>query len=53
MPTPESNSSPQNRKAVGIYDRPASADRPRTRTLALAAIVVAVIVAVIYFVRAH
>jgi len=53
MPTPESNSSPQNRKAVGIYDRPASADRPRTRTLALAAIVVALIVAVIFFVRAH
>ena len=53
MPTPESNASPENRKTVGIYDRPASADRPRTRTLAIAAIVVAVIVAVIYFVRVH
>lgn len=42
---------PESRKAVGVYDRPASADRPRTRTLALALIVIVVIVAVIYFVR--
>jgi len=42
-----------NRKAVGIYDRPASADRPRTRTLALAVIVVVLIVAAIYYIRAH
>lgn len=50
----ESKPSPdESRKAVGIYDRPASADRPRTRTLALAVVVVLLVVAAIYFVRAH
>ena len=49
----ETNPPPDSRKAVGIYDRPASADRPRTRTLALAVIVIVLIVAAIYFVRAH
>lgn len=44
---------PENRKTVGVYDRPASADRPKTRTLALAVIVIIVVVAAIYFVRAH
>lgn len=49
----DQNSSPENRKAVGVYDRPASADRPKTRTLALAVIVIVVIVAVIYYLRAR
>ncbi len=41
----------RNTRRVGVYDRPASADRPRTRTLAIAVIVVLAVVAVIYFVR--
>ena len=48
---PDSKPEPDSHKAVGIYDRPASADRPRTRTLALAVIVIVVIVAAIYFIR--
>jgi hypothetical protein len=48
----DDNSPPEHRKTVGVYDRPASADRPKTRTLALAVIAIIVIVAVIYFVRA-
>ncbi|HZQ60245.1 MAG TPA: hypothetical protein VFC24_02790 [Casimicrobiaceae bacterium] len=50
---PDANSDRDSRKAVGIYDRPASADRPRTRTLALAVVVIVLIVAAIYFLRAH
>ena len=47
--TPSSDST----KKVGIYDRPPSADRPKTRTLAIAVIVIALVVAVIYFLRAR
>ena len=48
---PDSKPESDSRKAVGIYDRPASADRPKTRTLALAVIAIALIVAAIYFIR--
>jgi hypothetical protein len=44
---------PENRKTVGVYDRPPSADRPKTRTLALAVIVIVLIVAAIYYIRAR
>ncbi len=44
---------PESRKTVGVYDRPASADRPKTRTLAIAVIVIILVVAAIYFMRAH
>lgn len=50
---PEQNPPPEHRKAVGIYDRPASADRPKTRTLAIAFIVIIVVIALIYFMRAR
>jgi len=49
----QSTESTEHRKVIGIYDRPASADRPKTRTLALAVIAIIVVVAVIYFMRAH
>ena len=43
----------ENRRRVGVYDRPASADRPRTGKLAIIAIVVIAVVAVIYWMRGH
>ena len=49
---PKQQSPEPNRKAVGVYDRPASADRSRaSRMMPIVIVVVIVVVAVIYFMR--
>ncbi len=42
---------PQNTRRVGVYDRPASADRPRSRGIVITVIVIVLIVAVIWYLR--
>ncbi len=38
------------RKAVGVYDRPASADRPKARTHTLVAVIVVLLLGVAIYV---
>ncbi|MEO5700909.1 MAG: hypothetical protein ABIS17_08680 [Casimicrobiaceae bacterium] len=43
--------STENRRTVGVYDRPTSADRPKARPFAIAAIVIVLVVVAIYVLR--
>jgi hypothetical protein len=42
---------PQHTRRVGIYDRPASADRPRARLVWIAVVVIAVGLALVWLMR--
>ena len=42
---------PQNTRRVGVYDRPASADRPRALIFSIALAVIGAVAALIYFMR--
>lgn len=41
----------ENRKTVGVYDRPASADRPKMRPFVIVAVVIVLVVAGLYLMR--